>query len=93
MKILDARNGQEVHVGEWVTYPPPQDLDGRVVGGVMVDGKLVDPASYRILIVWDHFFSATVDYQTADGVRRAGQLAVRFFHPDFFLQSVAFVPS
>lgn len=77
MRIIDARSGREVKVGETVAYP---------------DGEW-----YRLLAVRERFLSADalVNAHGPDGKLRQQwvALAVRFTHPEFFLQKVGFFPS
>lgn len=84
MRIIDARSGKEPKVGETITYP----------GG----------EGFELLEIEDRFFSARARVRSfapahpdtgAETVSTTGwvPLQVRFTHPSFFLQRVAFVPS
>lgn len=91
MRIIDARSGKDVSVGEWITYPSPKTIPDA---GVCLPGHgVVDRASYRLLAVREGLMSAEADYELADGNRGTGQLTVRFMHPGFMFQKIAFVPS
>ena len=78
LKIIDARSGREnIRAGDVVTYP---------------DGEW-----WSIERVVDRFFTATAyvhDHTTGSGgAAKPVPLGVRFTHPSFFLQRVAFFPS
>ncbi len=66
-----------VRVGESVGYPP-------------FEGK---PDGYTLVSVNEGLFSAEANIQTRAGEFKTVKLQVRFTHPAFFLQKVAFVPS
>ena len=85
MKIIDARSGQEMQIGQTISYP----------GGESVTLLEVEPG------IWSARARARTvsrDWsRAADGplvVREDwGPLQVRWTHPAFFLQHVAFFPS
>lgn len=65
-------------------------FDGSEPG---VGDTFADPVmgSGRILAVRDRFFSAQVLIAWPDGTSQWAPLLVRFLHPAFFLQRVAFI--
>lgn len=84
MKVIDARSGKEMKLGERVNYP---------------EGEWM-----RLIDVEPGLFSATATVQTCmrDESKPSRPLAimtqqvpltVRWMHPRFFLQHVAFLPS
>jgi hypothetical protein len=82
MKVIDARSGQEMKVGEAVHYPEGEWLRlDAVVPGIF---------SAKAVIT-----SADRHYQTGKLVARQQTvpLRVRWLHPGFPFQHVAFIPS
>jgi hypothetical protein len=83
MKVIDTRTGGEVKVGDTVRYGEDE--------------------AFTLLDVDESLFSATATinrtfrhFQTGELVVNLNEqipLEVRFFHPAFFLQKVAFIPS
>jgi len=86
MKIIDARSGDELQVGTVVRYPQGEwtRLD-RVMPGIL--GGMF---SAKAQITHVH-----VDYRSGALVERTDivPLAVRWMHPSFPGQHVAFIPS
>lgn len=86
MKVIDAHSGDEIKVG--YTAPPwrTHELDGSV----SVDRS----GQYTVLSIEPGFFSASMTVRMlADGSTKKLPLMVRWLHPGFLLQHVAFVPS
>ncbi len=80
MKIIDARSGQELVPGSDVRYP-------------VFNGE-PDSDNYQLLEVKEGWLTASARIRRLrDGNTRWTHLVVRFTHPSFFLQKVAFVPS
>ena len=84
MKIIDARSGQEMQIGRTISYP----------GGESVTLLEVEPG---ILSARARARTVFRDWSQAGGPLVAredwGPLVVRWTHPAFFLQHVAFFPS
>jgi len=93
VKVIDARQGGEVQIGQTVKYPPMGPtfgIDGIVPG----TGGEPDSSSYTLLGVDEHLLSAEATIQFLEsGEIQTVSLVVRYLHPGFFLQKVAFVPS
>jgi len=85
MRVIDARSGKDVQVGDVIDY----GVTPAIVGGQREWWKLLD--------VKDHVFTAQalVEYHQGDGTTwtRWSPLTVRFTHPAFMFQRVAFVPT
>ena len=80
MRIFDTRKGDELAPGASVIYP--------------LYGGRPDPSDYQLLAVEERWFSAVAKIRRlSDDVVLNVPLVVRFTHPSFFLQKVAFVPS
>lgn len=79
MKIIDARHGDEVKVGQTVRYPEGEwwRLEGVIDWG---------PVAWAL--VRDHTMTSF-----PDAPPKRVRLVVRFFHPAFLLQRVGFFPS
>ena len=86
MKIIDARLGDEVQVGVSVIY-------SNIVEWPSGEDLGPDPGNYTLLEVEENFLSAYGTFRRSDGFEYRIELPVRFLHPRFFLQKVAFVPS
>ncbi len=84
MKIIDARSGKVVTPGQVVTYG-----DGEKLKLLEVDEGLF---SARALIETTHRDFGQADRPLVSD-RQWVQLAVRFTHPAFLFQHVAFIPS
>lgn len=84
MRIIDARSGRDyIKVGDRIDYGAPVDEEGNPTG----------PAEWwQLKAVHDRVITADAIVATQDGIK-AVPLTVRFFHPSFFLQRVAFFPS
>lgn len=69
-------------------------VDARSGKDVAIGGRVDYPGGewWRLEHVSDRFFSATALVTSSDGARRV-PLQVRFTHPAFFLERVAFYPS
>lgn len=79
MRIIDARSGREMKVGDIVQYPgggATQLLDARV--GLWA-------AKVRIRTDW-HGAPGGYDDRWVDAI-------VRYTHPSFFLEKIVFIPS
>ena len=87
MRVIDARSGKDVRVNEWILYPAGGS------GVVCVNGQPCDPDSYRMRALRPGLISAEGDFEFADGRRITAPLRVRFTHPAFMGQRVAFVSS
>lgn len=117
MRIIDARSGKDVKVGDVIdygqapvcTYGPPRQVGvtphprtGKMVPGYEM-GPLIGCEKpphrewWKLLDVRDRFFTAEalVEYHHHDGTvwTRWSPLAVRFMHPSFPFQRIAFVPT
>lgn len=81
MKIIDARSGREIKAGETIAYP---------------DGESIRLDSYRPgILAADAVVTSTTRnlsgrLETATAVV---PLVVRWTHPNYFLQHVAFLPT
>lgn len=88
MKIIDARSGKEIKIGETIVYSDEEYvklLD--VVSGIFKANALVQrkyPLKYKTGIHTDVGFAENQIWIP---------LVVRFIHPKYFLQHVAFIPS
>jgi len=81
LRVIDARSGDDVNVGDTVRYPDELHEDGRR-----------HPDWWQLVRVVDYVFWATAVVQTPRGAVRV-PLTVRFTHPRFPLQRVGFFPS
>lgn len=79
IRVIDARTGDDVKIGETVTYP---DGSGWTLVGLSDKSFFAATAIVR-----------SIDEPGAPPRERAQPLQVRFFHPAFFLQRVGFFPS
>jgi hypothetical protein len=118
MRIIDARSGKDVKVGDVIdygqapvcVYGPPKPTGEKIKHpgtGEMVPAYEFGPPTHcetpshrewwKLLDVRDRFFSAEalVEYHQSDGTvwKRWSPLAVRFTHPSFMFQRIAFVPT
>jgi len=82
MKIIDARSGEELKPGTIVHY-----LDGGFVELVSVESGLLSASA----MIKRRYFNPMADKWVEDTVRTP--LHVRWTHPKFFLQHVAFIPT
>lgn len=76
MKIIDAFTGQDMADGHWAPLPPGWGT------------------KYRVVSVSDKLFWASAQVEMVDEMGRRVEkwpLTVRFTHPSYFLQRVAFV--
>jgi len=79
LRVIDARSGDDVTIGQTVVYP--------------------EGSGWTLLSVNDRFFTATARVRSWDPSLGTAPhehdqpLAVRFFHPAFFLQRIGFFPS
>ena len=84
MKIIDARSGQEMVVGKTVAYPGGESLTLLKVKSGLLSAR----ARVR---------STTVDYTDPGRALVTREtwidLAVRWTHPRFLLQHIAFIPT
>lgn len=92
MKIIDARSGQEMVIGQTIAYPDGESLTlldyepglfsaSATIRTVSRDLGLMPPGPFDV---------AAAPLVTR---RTMVPLVVRWFHPRFFGQHVAFVPS
>lgn len=87
MRVIDARSGQDMTIGATVRYG-----GGEQLTLLDIDEGLVSATAYVERVYLD--FSKEVGGEApliTD--RRQIPLQVRFTHPSFFLQKVAFIPS
>lgn len=81
MRVIDARSGEEMTVGKTVNYGDEENLTLLAVRPGLLTARALVRTRTR------HF----------DGALREGEtwvdLAVRYTHPAFFAQHVAFIPS
>lgn len=85
LPVIDARSGARMWAGQHQQYYV-RGLD---------DVTRPDPdSSYTLVGVRDHFLSAEANLRYDSG-RESGwmPIPVRFTHPGFFLQRVAFIPT
>jgi len=80
MKVIDVRTGDELKAGDIVILPA-------------VPGVTRENDRYRILSVHPGFFNAHALIQWSSGTIERVPLQVRWTHPAFFLQHIAFWPS
>lgn len=82
MKIIDARSGREMKVGDTVRYPDGEWLRLEAVDPGLLSGKAI-------------ITSCDQNPMTGQMVTRTQEvpLAVRWFHPGFPFQHVGFIPS
>lgn len=92
MKVIDARSGQEMRIGDTVRYHHGEQL-------TLVD---VDEGLLSCSAMVEHVFRDVTQIppgvssiMNAPLVTKRSQipLQIRLFHPSFFLQRVAFIPS
>lgn len=84
MKIIDARSGKELKVGETIFYPDNEYLQLLEV----IPGFLIAQARIKrryLGLIRGEFDLIEDEVWTP--------LAVRYTHPKYFLQHVAFIPS
>lgn len=79
IRVIDARSGDDVKIGQTVTYP---EGAGWTLLGVR---DQIFSATARVRS-WDASFGMAPHEHDQP-------LAVRFLHPSFFLQRVGFFPS
>lgn len=84
MRVIDTRSGHEMRLGDTVSYP-----DGEYVKLLDVDEGLLS-ANAVVEYVYRDFSKPERPLVRA---QRQIPLTVRFTHPSFFLQKVAFIPS
>lgn len=77
MKIIDARSGSEVSLGQTVRYPADPEASYSLIG---VEENVLSAKAF-------------LQCPPGSDQVVARQLQVRFTHPDHFLQKVAFIPS
>lgn len=98
MKIIDARSGRRLAVGDVTEYPVVH-TDGLTIGAEIVPGSVptgsegfrleeVKPGLLKARALVRHHNNGVFDPH-AEWV----PLVVRWLHPGFFGQHVAFVPS
>lgn len=85
MKVIDARSGKEMRIGDVVNYP-----DGEWIRLISVDEGILSATA-----VID---TSEIAYPPGDGrklVRRTKKipLGVRYLHPSYMFQKIAFIPS
>ena len=107
MRIIDARSRQDIKVGDVIEYtysgfymiangrrPNPDNCRCPIPIDVRRNPK---PEWWKLLDVRDRFFSAKalVEYHQSDGETwtKWVPLAVRFTHPSYRFQRVAFAPT
>lgn len=108
MRIIDSRSGQDVKVGDVMDYtypgffmighdgarPNPDDCRCPIPPQVRQNPR---PEWWKLLAVKDRFFTAKalVEYHQVDGETwiKWVPLKVRFTHPQFRDQRVAFAPT
>ncbi|MFA6094190.1 MAG: hypothetical protein WC986_14725 [Elusimicrobiota bacterium] len=83
MKVIDARSGKELKLGDQVTYPP--------IYSWPLSTTKPDPDSYRLMNVVVGLFSADVTVRRVGGEVVTLKGAVRYLHPNFLLRRVVFV--
>ncbi len=75
MRVIDARTGKDVHIGETIVYDAEE------------------PNWYRILEVKDRLMSVSALMEGNEIPRQWLPLQIRYTHPGFLFQRVAFVPT
>ncbi|MCC7024606.1 MAG: hypothetical protein IT338_17395 [Thermomicrobiales bacterium] len=84
MKIVDARSGKAVQIGQTIKYPWTPEFQPH------------GPEWIRLVDVRPGIWSASAIIQRGNGVRSETleiPLVVRWTHPSYFLQHVAFLPT
>ena len=82
MKVIDARSGQHMNPGDIVTYP----------GGEWLYLERVDAGLFKAQAVI-HTGENNPAGTRVNGKRQKVPLVVRWTHPGFLFQHVAFLPS
>lgn len=85
MRVIDARSGQDMKIGETVRYGGGEWLRLIDVDEGLLSANATIEHCYR-----DYGRGVDAGFVTS---RAIVPLAVRFLHPSFFLQRVAFIPS
>lgn len=89
MRVIDARSGSEMKLGDRVDYPHGEWMR-------LVD---VNPGLFSATAVVETNVLHPADFHSAPSDRRFVRmtqevpLTVRWFHPKFLFQHVAFIPS
>jgi hypothetical protein len=95
MRVIDARTGKELRLGDSVEYGAGERLtlididEGLFSANAFVEWTLRDYSECRPL----DELAQRRRVPPLTTVRRQIPLQVRFTHPRFFLQKVAFIPS
>jgi len=95
MKVIDSRSGREMRIGDLVEYP-----DGESVRLIDVDEGLLS-ASAIVEVTSIDWSAAHIDARTMRVIgtpplrrgRHQVPMTVRFLHPNYRFQKVAFLPS
>jgi hypothetical protein len=90
MRIIDARTGQDVVIGQWVTMPRTNHVMQADGSWRSFEGP---DESYRLLRVQERLLSATVEAEFADGRKHTLKLPVRWMHPSFLFRKTLFIPN
>jgi hypothetical protein len=82
MRVIDARSGKEMRIGDVVTYGEGEKLRLLDIDEGLLSANAVVENTY-------------LDIRTNKLVTQRSQipLTVRFMHPGFLFQRVAFIPS
>lgn len=95
MKVIDAHTGLEVHVGDRIPLPDPRFFSTPESSRRRM-GAGLDDYYYDVLSIRPGIWSASMDTVTVYNGRARREtvpLAVRWTHPRYLLQHIAFVPS
>jgi hypothetical protein len=95
MKVIDARSGRELRIGDTVDRG-----DGEKLTLIDIDEGLFSASAFVEWTYRDYSESRPLDelahrrgLAPLVSLRRQIPLQVRFTHPRYFLQKVAFIPS
>lgn len=96
MRVIDAHTGLDVHVGDRIALPDPRVFSTPEYSRQRVARGLRD-YYYDVLAIHPGVFSATMDARFVEGGRqrilRNLPLSVRWTHPRYPWQHIAFVPT